>query len=55
MIFLAIATHNPQDFLNGSEPIELVEHQTSTESELVDVVKNLIKGGYCVILYEKEI
>lgn len=46
--FRLICTHNPQDFFNGIEPIDL---SLICESDhLEDAVCNAIDGGYQVII-----
>lgn len=54
MIYQIIATHNPQDFFEGIEPENLPEYYEATDENLNDIVSNCIKGGYTVIIYEKE-
>jgi hypothetical protein len=54
MIYQVIATHNPQDFFNGTEPDDLPEHYAATNENLADVVSKCINDGYVVIVYPKE-
>jgi hypothetical protein len=54
MIYQIIATHNPQDFFEGIEPVYLPEYYEATDENLTEIVSKCIDGGYTVIVYEKE-
>ena len=50
MKFEIIGTHNPQDFYNGTEPNDLVKVFIADEYDLTEVIKELLNGGYQVII-----
>ena len=50
MKFEVVGTHNPQEFYNGTEPNDLVEVFITDEEDLIETVKNLLNGGYQVII-----
>lgn len=54
MIYLVIATHNPQDFFNGDETDELYEYHEVTEEKLTDTISKCLSDGYKVIVYGKK-
>jgi hypothetical protein len=54
MIYQIIATHNPQDFFEGIEPVYSPEYYEATDENLTEIVSKCIDGGYTVIVYEKE-
>lgn len=54
MIYQIIATHNPQDFFEGTEPEDLPEYYEATNENLTEIVSKSIDGGYTVIIYKKE-
>lgn len=54
MNYQVIATHNPQDFFNGTEPDGLPEYYEATNENLADIVSKCITDGYVVIVYPKE-
>lgn len=54
MNYQVIATHNPQDFFNGTEPDDLPEYYEATNENLADIVSKCISDGYVVIVYPKE-
>lgn len=50
MKFEVVGTHNPQDFYNDTEPNDLVEVFIADEEDLIETVKELLNGGYQVIV-----
>jgi hypothetical protein len=54
MVYQIIATHNPQDFFNGTEPDDLPEYYEATDDNFTEIVSRCINYGYVVIVYPKE-
>ena len=54
MVYRIIATHNPQFFFEGIEPVDLPEYYEATNENLTEIVSKCINGGYTVIIYKKE-
>ena len=59
MRFKAVFTHNPQDFFNGSEPIELCEtiefeiNKEPLDEVFADIIYE-VSDGYSVIISKTE-
>jgi hypothetical protein len=54
MIYLVIATHNPQDFFNGNETDEFYEYHEVNEKDVLNKINECTNGGYKVIVYGKK-